>query len=92
MKSTDISRRKFVKVAAAGSAAFTILPSHTVSGLGHVVPSDKLHIAAVGVGGQAAFDIDRFVNAPRKNAVIACLCDVDDRQAAAGRKKFPKAP
>ncbi|RLD93560.1 MAG: hypothetical protein DRJ29_08450, partial [Bacteroidetes bacterium] len=38
MKSTDISRRKFVKVAAAGSAAFTILPSHTVSGLGHVVP------------------------------------------------------
>ena len=92
MKSTDISRRKFVKVAAAGSAAFTILPSHTISGLGHVVPSDKLHIAAVGVGGQAAFDIDRFVNAPKKNAVISCLCDVDDRQAAAGRKLFPKAP
>ena len=66
MKSTDISRRKFVKVAAAGSAAFTILPSHTISGLGQVVPSDKLHIAAVGVGGQAAFDIDRFVNAPKK--------------------------
>ena len=65
MKSKTISRRKFVKVTAAGSAAFTILPSHTISGLGHVVPSDKLHIAAVGCGGEAASDIDRLVNSPR---------------------------
>ncbi|MCK4879389.1 MAG: Gfo/Idh/MocA family oxidoreductase [Bacteroidales bacterium] len=92
MKPTDISRRKFVKVTATGTAAFTILPSHTISGLGHVVPSDKLHIAAVGCGGQAAFDIDRFVKAPKKNAVISCLCDVDDRMAAPRRKEYPKAP
>ena len=92
MKANPISRRDFVKVTAAGSAAFTILPSHTISGLGHVVPSDTLHIAAVGVGGEAAYDLDHFMNTPRKNAVIACLCDVDDRQAASGRKKYSKAP
>ena len=92
MKSNEISRRKFVKVAASGTAAFTILPSFTVSGLGHVAPSDKLHIAAVGCGGEAAFDIDRLVNSPKKNAVISCLCDVDDRMAAPRIKEYPKAP
>src|SRR5436309_1875752 len=28
---------------------------------------------------------------PKKNAVIAFLCDVDDRMAAPRRKEFPKA-
>jgi len=92
MKPTQLSRRKFVKVAAAGTAAFTILPSHTVSGLGHVAPSDTLYIAAVGCGGEAASDIDRLVNSPRKNGVISALCDVDDRMAAPRIKEYPKAP
>jgi predicted dehydrogenase len=92
MKSNHISRRKFVKVAAAGSAAFTILPSHTVSGLGHVVPSDMLHIAAVGCGGEGTADIRTLMQAPKKNAVISHLCDVDDRQSVRIRKEFPNAP
>jgi predicted dehydrogenase len=92
MKSNHISRRKFVKVAAAGSAAFTILPSHTISGLGHVVPSDKLHIAAVGCGGEGTADIRTLMQTPRKNAIISHLCDVDDRQSARIRKEFPSAP
>jgi hypothetical protein len=91
-KEGSLSRRKFVKSAAAGAAAFTILPSYTVSGLGHVLPSDTLHIAAVGCGGQGAFDIDRHASTPRKNSVISALCDVDDRQSARTRKRFPKAP
>ena len=56
------------------------------------MPSDKLHIAAVGCGGQGAFDIDRHASTPRKNSVISALCDVDDRQSARTRKRFPKAP
>ncbi len=87
----DISRRKFVKTAATGAAALTILPNFTVSGLGHVAPSDKLLIAAVGCGGEAADDIRHFANAPKKNAEIAFLCDVDDRQAAPRIKQFPRA-
>src|SRR5512133_3881074 len=90
--SGDVSRRGFVKVAASGAAAFTILPSFTVGGLGHVAPSDKLHIAAIGCGGEGAADIQTFMKTPKKNAVISCLCDVDDRMAAPRRKEYPKAP
>jgi predicted dehydrogenase len=86
-----ISRRKFVKVAATGAAAFTIVPSFTISGLGHVAPSDKLHIAAVGCGGQGEYDISRMMSTPKKNSLISCLCDVDDRMAAPRIKEYPKA-
>jgi predicted dehydrogenase len=88
---SGISRRNFVKVAASGAAALTIIPNFTVSGLGHVPPSDKLHIAAVGCGGEGASDIYQLVRTPKKNAVISCLCDVDDREAAPRIKEFPKA-
>ena len=91
-KSNKITRRKFVGMSAAGTAAFTILPNFTVSGLGHVMPSDKLYIAAVGCGGEGAADIGALMRTPRKNAVISCLCDVDDRQAVDRRKEYPKAP
>lgn len=91
-KANQITRRKFVGMSAGGAAAFTILPSFTVGGLGHVMPSDKLYIAAVGCGGEGAADIGALMRTPNKNAVISCLCDVDDRQAADRRKEFPNAP
>lgn len=88
---SKMTRRKFVGIAASSAAAFTILPSFTVSGLGHVVPSDKLYIAAIGCGGEGAADIQTLMRTPKKNAVISCLCDVDDRMAAPRRKEYPKA-
>ena len=90
--SNEISRRNFVGLGATGAAAFTILPSVTVSGLGHVPPSDKLHIAAIGCGGEGAADNQAFMKTPKKNVVISHLCDVDDRMAADRRKEYPKAP
>ena len=50
-KEGGISRRKFLGTTAAATAGFTIVPSTVVSGMGHIAPSDKLNIAAVGVGG-----------------------------------------
>ncbi len=90
-KPVEITRRNFVKTAASGAAALTILPSFTVSGLGHVPPSDKLLIAAIGCGGEGRDDIRHYAIAPKKNAEIAFLCDVDDRNGAPKRKEFPKA-
>jgi predicted dehydrogenase len=90
-KTGKLSRRNFVKTTAAGAAAFTIVPSFAVSGLGHVAPSDKLLIAAIGCGGEGADDIRHYSIAPKKNAEIAFLCDVDDRMAGPRIKEYPKA-
>src|SRR5882672_593894 len=87
---SGLSRRKFIQMASTG-AAFSIIPSFAVSGLGHVVPSDKLYIAAIGCGGEGANDIQHYASAPKKNAIVSFLCDVDDRMAAPRLKEFPKA-
>src|SRR5450432_2189625 len=89
-KAAGISRQDFIKTAAL-AAGFYIVPRHVLGGRGYVAPSDKLYIAAVGCGGEAENDIHHYATAPKKNAVIAFLCDVDDRKAAPRRKEFPKA-
>ena len=49
---SDFSRRKFLKTGAAALAGITIAPS-SILGMshGHVSPTDKLNLAAVGIGG-----------------------------------------
>ncbi|MCE1199998.1 MAG: Gfo/Idh/MocA family oxidoreductase [Marinilabiliales bacterium] len=85
-------RRRFIGNVASGAAALSIVPGNVMSGMGHVVPSDKLHLAVVGCGGEGAADVEAFMKAPKKNVVISHLCDVDDRMAAPRRKEYPKAP
>ena len=48
---SDFSRRKFLKTGAAALAGITIAPS-SILGMshGHVSPTDKLNLAAVGIG------------------------------------------
>ena len=84
-----MKRRKFLKVASTGAAAFTIVPRH-VLGKGYTPPSDKLNIAAIGSGGKGAVNIERAYWKGADN--IVALCDVDDRMAKDARKQFPKAP
>ena len=86
-----IGRRGFIKNTALSTAGFFILPRFVLGGKGYTAPSDKLYIAAVGCGGEGVNDIRHFATAPKKNAEIAFLCDVDDREAADRRKEFPKA-
>ncbi len=66
-----------------------IVPRH-VLGRGFTAPSDKLNIAAIGVGGKGRVNITNSFNKGAEN--IVALCDVDDRQAEWARKTFPKAP
>jgi predicted dehydrogenase len=82
----NISRRRFVGQAAAGAAAFTIMPRHVLGGSEHDPPSEKLNLAFVGVGGQGRGLLGSF-----KNQNIVALCDVDDTQMARAQERFPKA-
>src|SRR5438270_374466 len=77
-----VTRGQFIKNAALATAGFYIVPRHVLGGKGFVAPSDKLYIAAVGCGGEAENDIHHYATTPKKNAVIAYLCDVDERMAA----------
>src|SRR5579872_2360285 len=65
------TRRDFLTHAAAVGAGLAIVPRH-VLGRGFVAPSDRLNIAAVGVGGQGRTNL---INLATEN--IVALCDVD---------------
>src|SRR4051794_20661756 len=67
----QISRRNFMTDVALTGAGLTIVPRH-VLGRGQAAPSDRLNVAAVGVGGQGRSDL---VNLATEN--IVALCDVD---------------
>lgn len=70
------SRRDFVKKAAVGVAAFTIIPRYVMGGAGFLAPSDKLTKAVIGVGGMGRghFGYD--------GTQVVAICDVDTRHIA----------
>lgn len=83
------SRRRFLRDTSLAATGFFIVPRH-VLGRGYIAPSDKLNIAGIGVGGKAEVNLPYAFNNGSDN--IVALCDVDDRMAVNGRKKWPKAP
>jgi len=84
--SNNISRRKFLGNTMAATAAFTIIPSQVVSGLGHKAPSDKLNIAGIGIGGMGHSNITHM-----NTENIVALCDVDWKYAEGTFNEFPNA-
>jgi len=86
--SNKVSRRTFLGTAATAAAAFTVIPSYAMgSVLGHRAPSDKLNIAAVGIGSRGNAVI-RGVSATEN---IVALCDVDWQFAKAVFDANPNA-
>jgi predicted dehydrogenase len=81
-----MKRREFVKQMGAAGLAFTVVPSFTVSGLGHIPPSDKLNIAGIGIGGKGEVNLKNMVG---QN--IVALCDVDYEYAAPVFETYPEA-
>ncbi len=69
----NFSRRRFVGTTGAAVAGLTILPSKVISGMGHKAPSDKLNIAAIGIGGVGNTNIRNVASTEN----IVALCDVD---------------
>ena len=85
---SDISRRKFLSTGAKAAIGLTIIPSSVLGrNFGHVAPSDKLNIAAVGIGGMGHANI-KAVEATEN---IVGLCDVDWKYAKGVFDRFPKA-
>ncbi len=79
----SMSRRKFVKTTAS-AAAFSIVPA---SVLGKNAPSNKLNIAAIGVGGQGGGNLRKLPQTEN----IAALCDVDMIRAKGSIATYPDA-
>ncbi len=65
------SRRHFLSTVGLATAGFTIVPRH-VLGRGFQAPSDRLNIAAVGVGGRG-----RAVLTNMASQNLVAMCDVD---------------
>ena len=69
-----VSRRTFLGTTATAAAAFTVIPNHAMgSVLGHKAPSDKLNIAAVGIGSMGNANIKNV----KSSENLVALCDVD---------------
>ena len=70
MDKTQQSRRSFLKKAAFGAFAFTIVPRRVLGGIGYLAPSDELTKGIIGVGGMGRGHI------PYIGRTIA-VCDAD---------------
>jgi predicted dehydrogenase len=71
-ESAGIPRRNFIRNATAAAAALTILPGHVHGRPRKIAPSDRVNIAAVGVGGMGRANLHALAS---QN--IVALCDVD---------------
>jgi predicted dehydrogenase len=81
--SRTITRRQFTQSAALGAISAAILPDRA---LGGQAPSNKLNIAAIGVGGMGASNL----KACEAENIVA-LCDVDREYAAETFARYPSA-
>ncbi len=79
-----VSRRRFL--VQSSIAALSSVSASVLGGKENKPPSDRLHIAGVGIGARGVTDLERC----QGEAVVA-LCDVDWKLAATGFRRFPKA-
>ncbi|MFW5821061.1 MAG: Gfo/Idh/MocA family protein, partial [Bacteroidota bacterium] len=83
---SGVSRRDFVKTTAFTAAGLTILPSGVISAKGRKAPSDKLNVAAIGIGGKGSGILGKI-----ETENIVGLCDVDWKYSRRVFEKYPNA-
>src|SRR5579863_8651090 len=81
---SHIDRRKFIKTAATGALALTIVPRHVLGGPGFVAPSDKLTMAYVGCGTQGIRELLPLLAVPGVQVIAVC----DPNQYATGYRDW----
>ena len=86
MSRNTSGRRSFIKKAALVGSAFTIVPRFVLGGKGYIPPSDKLNIAAIGVGGRGMNNLNELTS---ENHIA--FADVDWNLASSAFNKWPKA-
>jgi len=84
MPNVQITRRKFLRGAAAG---VMVVPAYVVGRGAEPPPSERVRIAAIGAGGKGQSDV---AEVSKGNEVVA-LCDVDLGRAGGSIKAHPNA-
>jgi len=79
----SMSRRQFASTSALAALSAAIVPSRV---LGAQAPSNKLNIAAIGIGGMGASNLRAL-----EGETIVALCDVDRAYAAKTVALYPQA-
>ena len=78
---SNVSRRSFLKASAALVAVPLVMPRRVLGA------NERLRIAAIGVGGRGAANL----NGVRNRADVVALCDVDANKRGAAGDQFPAA-
>jgi len=78
-------RRQFLKTAMKASALLAIpqvIPSSALGKAGHVAPSERITLGAIGIGGRGSYDLGCFLHEPDLHCVAVCDVRGDNRQRA----------
>ncbi|MCH7226242.1 Gfo/Idh/MocA family oxidoreductase [Haloferula sp. A504] len=89
-----LSRRSFIKTSTA-FGALTILPAHLAlgkkSGSGHLPPSEKINLAAIGIGNQGGSNISGLLSTGMVNIVALCDVDLNGKHTRKAQEACPNA-
>jgi predicted dehydrogenase len=80
-----LTRRNFIKTAAAAAGMFTIVPRHVLGGNGCIAPSDKINHVIIGTGNMGMGHIGYVKEDPQGRLVA--ICDVDTKHLAQAQAK-----
>jgi predicted dehydrogenase len=82
--SATTTRRKFLAGAAAAAAAPWFIPASVLGHDGEVAPSNRITLAAIGLGGRNTSNLTHFLRQPDVRCLAVCDCFADRRRNAKG--------
>lgn len=72
MKTSLLSRRRFLESATATAATVSLVPAAVLGRAGETAPNSRLNLAFIGVGSQGLRVMLRFLREPDVQAVAVC--------------------